>query len=147
MSSLTFAAWVKLDSLPAQNYYYTLGKEYSYRLAISSAGNVHFVVKTTNNDWYAAGTKVDCTTNLTTNTWYHIVGTYDGSRVRCYVNGQKEGTSSQTLSGNIYNSGDPLRFGHQVAYNIRWLDGLVDEVRLYNRALSDAEVESLYSSY
>ena len=145
MSGLTFGAWVKLDTLPGQNY--TIGKEYAYRLAIGSNGGVHFVVKTTNNDWYSTGTNVNCTTTLSTNTWYHLVGTYDGSRVRCYVDGQKEGTGSQDISGNIYSGSDALRFGHKVSSNINWLDGLVDEVRLYDQSLSDVEVESLYDSY
>jgi hypothetical protein len=67
--------------------------------------------------------------------------------VRCYVNGQREGTGPQSLSGHIYSNSEALKLGHQVAYNIRWLDGLVDEVQLYSRALSDAEVQSLYNSY
>lgn len=152
MSAVTVATWVNLSQLPAsgQNYI-PVGKDssdQSYRITIGSNGKGDFVVKTTNNAWYSAGTAASFTTVLALNTWYHIVGTYDGTTVRVYVNGALQGSGSQSISGSIFNSPSAVRFGYESdAAGIDYMKGKVDEVQIYNRALSSTDVMNLYSSY
>ncbi|QGQ94328.1 hypothetical protein EHS13_05110 [Paenibacillus psychroresistens] len=147
MSALTVSAWVNLTQMAALGYI-PVGKDWggeSYRIFINAAGTVQFVVRTTNNSWYSAGTAAVSPSALTAGTWYHLVGTYDGANVKIYINGVYQATGSQTISGSIYNTGAALRIGYLDLSN--YTKGKVDEVRIYNRALNASEVLSLYNSY
>ena len=75
------------------------------------------------------------TTPLPTNVWSHIAYTSDGRRLRFYVNGKLKGTASgfDALTGT-----GPLLIGG--GYEGEVFDGLIDEVRVYNRALNDGEI-------
>jgi hypothetical protein len=65
--------------------------------------------------------------------------TYDGSAVRLYVNGAL--AVSQAASGSVTSSTGVLRIGGNSVWN-EWFAGLIDEVRVYNRALSAAEIQA-----
>ncbi len=70
--------------------------------------------------------------------WSHLAATYDGSVVRLYVNGSPAGTMS--VAGSIPASNGPLRIGGNSVWG-EWFSGALDDVRVYNRALSQAEVQ------
>jgi len=81
---------------------------------------------------------------LTPNTWYHLVGVYDGSRVIIYVNGEKY--LGPSMTGSILHSDDSLLIGAQ-HYNGAiggYLHGTIAEVRIYNRALSEEKIKARY---
>jgi hypothetical protein len=87
-------------------------------------------------------------TGLTPGTIYHVVGTYDGATARVYVNGVQRAATAYT-GGVSYNTSRDLLVGRQnKATNraSRWLDGTLDEVALYNVALSAGVVQSHYDS-
>jgi len=71
-------------------------------------------------------------------TWTHLAGTYDGTTVKVYVNGVLAG--SAPASGSIGVSGSPLSIGGTAAYG-EYFNGRIDDVRIYNRALSAAEIQ------
>ena len=75
---------------------------------------------------------------LTTNTWTHLAATYDGATVRLYVNGAQ--VSSRAQTGQIAISTNPLQIGGDSIYG-QYFPGNIDEVRVYNRALSTAEIQ------
>ena len=74
------------------------------------------------------------------NTWHHIVGTYDGSNLRFYLNGVLTGTSPVTATPN--QNSDNLNVVQQ-AYPI---NGRVASARVYNRALSASEILQNYQA-
>ena len=76
---------------------------------------------------------------LALNTWTHLAATYDGATLRLYVNGVQAG--SRSLTGPIVTSNSPLRIGGNVLWG-EYFAGLIDEVRVYNRALTQTEVQS-----
>lgn len=84
-------------------------------------------------------TTVNCTTNLALNTWYHIVGTYDGSNIKIYINGNLEGTATSTLS--IVYAGT-FNIGGWSGNNYP-INGSLSDIRLYNHCLSPMEVKEL----
>lgn len=92
------------------------------------------------SDYSYAGT-------ITPNVWYCIAAVFDSGIKSIYVNGIL--TSQQPVtSGAILNYVDScangnLRFGYWWSNDPKWFDGLMDEVRLYNRALSALEIDSL----
>ena len=75
--------------------------------------------------------------------WYHIIGIYDSTSVKLYVNGEL--ISSKPASGALNNFGTKLRIGTYVNFNA-FLHGTIDEIRIYNRALSPEEVKQHYES-
>ncbi|WP_340122724.1 LamG-like jellyroll fold domain-containing protein [Methylobacter svalbardensis] len=74
---------------------------------------------------------------LPVNTWAHLVSTYDGQYQRLYVNGIEVANSAQ--SGLIQQSGGVLRLGGNSVWG-EYFNGYIDEVRIYNRALTATEV-------
>jgi hypothetical protein len=82
-------------------------------------------------------------TNVTDGEWHHLVGTRDASGLKIYVNGILENQNSNCGTCNVTSSQN-LLFGSYGAGG--FLDGLLDDVRIYNRALSANEVAGLYSA-
>ena len=76
---------------------------------------------------------------LPVNAWTHLAATYDGTTMRLYVNGVQVASRPQT--GNIATSTNPLQIGGDSIYGQYW-SGRIDEVRVYNRALSAAEIQT-----
>nr|MDP9491685.1 PQQ-dependent sugar dehydrogenase [Actinomycetota bacterium] len=79
------------------------------------------------------------TTQLALNTWSHLAGTYDGATLRLYVNGIQAGSLATT--GQIAVSTGDLWIGGNNVWS-EWFTGLIDEVRIYNRALTAGEIAS-----
>ena len=75
------------------------------------------------------------------NNWYFISGTFEGNTMRVYFNGELSETS--TLSDIAPTTG-MLRIGQQKTGSGRWFNGTIDDVRIYNRALSASEINQLY---
>ena len=71
--------------------------------------------------------------------WTHLAATYDGVTMRFYVNGVQVGSRAQT--GSMLVSTRALRIGGNSVWG-EYLNGLVDDVRIYNRALSPAEIQT-----
>ena len=81
---------------------------------------------------------------LTDGQWNHIVATYDGTRARGYVNGVITGSSAVMGSQIQYSGTQTLRLGATHVYNDFFGSGIIDDLRIYNKALSQAEVSNLY---
>ncbi len=79
------------------------------------------------------------TTALATNTWTHLALTYDGTVLQLYVNGVLVSSLSQT--GSIQVSTNPLQIGGDIP-NGQHFQGMIDEVRVYNVALTAAQIQS-----
>ncbi len=69
----------------------------------------------------------------------HLAATYDGATQRLYVNGVQ--VSSRAQTGAMTTSASPLRIGGNGVWG-EFFQGRIDEVRMYNRALSPAEIQT-----
>ena len=76
---------------------------------------------------------------LPLNTWSHVAGTYDGLTVRLFVNGLQVGSTAYT--GTIGTSTGVLRIGGNSMWG-EFFQGRLDELRIYSRALSAAEIQA-----
>lgn len=79
------------------------------------------------------------------NAWHYLVCTYDGSTITLYVDGQALSTTLSTSGAVNFESNAKIRLGD----GVRWqnsLSGQLDDVRLYDRALSAAEIQAIYNS-
>ena len=88
------------------------------------------------NTGYVSGT-----TASPVNVWTHVALTYDGAMLRLYVNGVQAG--SQARTGSIQTNSNPLWIGGNSPYG-EYFQGLIDEVRVYNRALSQSRNSNRY---
>jgi hypothetical protein len=77
--------------------------------------------------------------------WQHLVYVADGSELRCYVNGIPYPETDLIKNGNLFSDTDAsfrLGIGGGFAKNY-FFNGCIDEVRIYNRTLSEDEIEAL----
>lgn len=134
-SSFTLAAWVQPRSYAYWGRIITKGSTAGsrYDLSLSSGGVLTF--KSSEDAVSPAGAVV-------LNAWQHVSVTYDGTVLRMYVQGIEKASFVKNLTFNA--STDNLFIGNVAAGN-RPLDGTIDEVRVYARALSAAEIQALAS--
>lgn len=149
-NQITLAGWISGDmgQTTGQNIY-IIGKPDSFALRIKrvddTTGVIGMIFKK-RDDPVPVGwnEENDATVNILDNNWHHVAATYDGSNIKLYVDGVLKKTSSG-FGDSIYDSGQPLYFGaYAPSYGL--FTGYLDELRVYNKALSDAEVSTLYTS-
>ena len=134
-SAFTLEAWVYHNSLPAEiQRYITIAPEaIVLRYDGSAFGGdeqLHFYIKKADGSF--SSFRVDNV--LTTGEWMHITATYDGTDMKLYLNGGL--LQSNNVSSDLY----PLDGGFSFSKSGETLDGKMDEIRLWNRALSNTEI-------
>jgi Concanavalin A-like lectin/glucanases superfamily/Bacterial Ig domain len=135
---MTLEAWVK-PSVLTDSWRTVLLKEepgglaYALYAHTSSQGpSVHFSTG-------GSKPRARSQTALTAGTWTHLADTNDGTALRLYVNGAL--ALSQATAGAISTSASALRIGGNNVWS-EWFQGLIDDVRIYNRALTPAEFQT-----
>jgi prepilin-type N-terminal cleavage/methylation domain-containing protein len=83
---------------------------------------------------------------VTDGNWHNCVYTFDGSVEKIYVDGVLRNT--QNTSGTLTGNNENVSIGAEKSSttSMYYFDGLIDEVRIYNRALSDAEIKAIYDA-
>jgi hypothetical protein len=145
-AGLTVASWIWITGYTAQTSV-PIGKDVaggSYRITLSSDGVAAIAIPTQENAWYSVGTTLGFGSALAAGQWHHLAATYDGTRLRTYVNGALVNTATATISGSIVNSTSEVRLGFKSASNIDWFNGKLDEVVIARRALTASEISQLY---
>lgn len=87
----------------------------------------------------ATSTTAPGTTALTRNAWRHLAATFDGTTLRFYVDGVQVG--SQPFSGSVAVSSGPLKLGGNAIWG-EFFGGRLDDVRVYNRALTAPQIQA-----
>ncbi len=141
-NQLTLEAWVKWNINPSSGNQWAniIDKNGDNEWQIQhSQTNSHFefAVRTTSNRRY-----IQSTTTPQQNRWYYVAGVYNGTHISIYVNGIKE--RSFTLNGDISTSSSNISLGRRGINNDRYFNGVIDEVAVYSRALSDEEIMNHY---
>jgi len=148
---LTIAGWAYLSMTGTIDDYATIASrevgttiDQHYHISINSRGEVPAMwVKTENINMLLEGP-----TAVARQTWVHIAGTYDGTMARLYVNGQQVDT--QAMTGRFAPDVTPLILGANgngagTANVSERFPGRIDEIMLYKRALTAAEITQIYS--
>lgn len=140
---VTLEAWVKRDGTPGA-YKYIAGKYYdggkgSYALYTGGSSGLRFYISHTGGYILSP----DAGTGVWDGNWHHIVGTYDGSKVRLYVDGSEIGSGSSAIVDIAYNTNNFYIGSYGSGY---YFSGLIDEVKVYNRALTGGEVLEHYNT-
>jgi hypothetical protein len=85
---------------------------------------------------------LDSISQLQTNQWYHVVTTWDGTNESVFINGLYD--SSTPAPGSLVQASAPVTIGANPGF-YQFFDGKIDQVRIYDRALSSNEVTQLYA--
>lgn len=91
------------------------------------------------------GYPVTAANSLSPNTWTHIAVTFDGAKIRLYINGEEEGSTDAPRGPiNLNGIDDYRRFyiGRTSLDYLRPLDGYISEARIWTRALSQSELKN-----
>lgn len=138
---LTLMVWAKYE--PTDVWYPALlGKGYestgAYGLHLRPGGTVWFELDAPDGTRHMYNPTDLC---LAPGQWCHVAATYDGATMRVYLNGREAGSGKQAATAIRVNS-EPLRFGWLGSYG--HFNGLVRDVRVYNRAMTGMEIFGQY---
>ena len=122
--------WQPLITKEANN-----GEERNYGLFIRpNSLRVHASFMDTNRNWELLNSE----TPLNQNEWNHLALTYDGSTLKLYVNGQLD--ANESTSGTPFQSDHPVKIGKEISVFTPF-NGQIDEVRIWDEARSEAEIQ------
>lgn len=130
LPAATLMAWVNLAS--GYNADGVVVGQNNFQLKISNIKRIQATVN---------GTTVTFNTALNTNQWYHVAAIYSGGSVRLYLNGLQVAT--QALAGNIAADASLLTLGRNPIANNTFFKGKIDEVRVFNIGLTDAQLQRM----
>jgi hypothetical protein len=133
---ITLSGWVNLN-INGNDHDYSIickGTTNDERYLLGVTEQEQFNFRTSTNNAYlkiALG-------NVSVDQWVHIAGVYNGNQMRGYVNGIEVASRSQT--GNILSDSNPLFIGKRCANDQRFIQASLDNIRIYNKALTAQEV-------
>ncbi len=139
--AVTLSAWVKCTVDPILWDGVAMKSDFGwvsgYGFWFQSAAEIRFFVGHHGSDFASS--------SISPREWNHLAGTYDGKRIRIYVNG-KEGTGKDR-AGEIPPCSQSFYIGRasQATPTEHTLNGEIDDVRLYDRALDESEIRALHA--
>ena len=129
---ISLSAWIHPVDVPAGETW-IVGKTHdSYALAYNRDSTVWF---------YVSGGENNPRAPVPVGAWSHVVGTYNGKKMKVYVNGELEEIYS--LTKPIASSGDSVWIGRT---RDAYFNGMIDDVRIYRRPLSTREIREHYAA-
>ncbi|MEA2689256.1 MAG: hypothetical protein QOD51_1863, partial [Candidatus Eremiobacteraeota bacterium] len=145
-ANVTVEAWVSEQAANSSGFIdlvsYGSQTGQGYALQLTPSNTVSWYMTTTGGSSYAPGSTV-----LTPGSSYHIVATYDGVNAKVYVNGVLDGSStggSAITYAGIGTYGLSIGAGQNTGRNV--LNGTVDDVAVFNAALTATQVSAHYAA-
>ena len=139
--AMTVSTWVNIRSVTSAWMAMIAKGENAWRLSVNNqTTGIHYAFTGGARGWQAANTA----TELPFDEWYHVAATYDtnvGALV--YINGVMDASNPDI--GGIVTNEMPLLLGENPEATERFFDGMLDEIKIYNRALSAREIRYLAS--
>lgn len=137
-NAITVSVWINATGTASSQRIVTkMSANDGYRLEYNSSGIVRLGVFNGGNGGFGS-----CGSALTTDRFTSIIATFDGSTVYCYKNGVLAGSNSPSIS-TIGTSTDNLVIGSTSAGDSLYFNGTLDDLRIYNRSLTIAEIASI----
>ncbi|GEM_PF-3585242 len=134
-NELSVSVWVNPSSWPASDLRTILSKDDNYEFHLDTNGKVFW--------WWGTGSFTGAT-SLPLNQWSHITITYTSGSQKIYVNGVEDATAA--FIGTLPQNALPLYIGVDYNFPSRTFDGMIDEVKVFDRALSASEVANIYDN-
>jgi len=142
MQSASASLWISVPAFPSHGSYVFMDGDnaggHDFFVALGSGTDIALKAKD--------NTEIPHTLAPITNAWLHVVAVADNSNantLKMWVNGQLVGTAPSLGNANVGNHSE-LYIGCRAVYADYFFKGSIDDLRLYDRALSDTEVQQLY---
>jgi len=139
--AITIAVWIKPDTFPAVGENdRVIRKDFQYVLEFdgnAGGGNNLIFYLRFDFSWIT----VTSITEFSAGTWYLITATYDRALMKLYINGLLDNTWPETRPIDTFFMN--LGIGKMIGIG-GYFDGIIDEVRIYNRALTAVEIKKLF---
>ncbi|MBL0023977.1 MAG: hypothetical protein IPO98_02680 [Saprospiraceae bacterium] len=140
----TISFWIKVKTLPAQGEVYLLshgGWQERWKISLPAHGKPVFTTHAASccNDMDSGDGN-----ELKINEWRHVVMTHDGTTDKMYMNGIK--VNEKAYAGALGKTTSPLGMGYDPIDKGNYFDGQLDEVMIYDIALTAAQITALYTS-
>lgn len=135
LAAFTMEGWFKLAAAPAKMGFW--GQNDAIEFGLASATSLQI--------WTPGGGSVSVAYSWGLGSWHHIATVGNGTDIRIYVDGNLVGTGGNA-TGNYGSSGYAFNIAGGGIFDAtgNWFNGFVDEVALYSKALSAAEVKRHY---
>jgi hypothetical protein len=132
----TFALWVNASGPQLAT---TFGRPY---MGATAQNNTWEMYTDTQGVWFVGGNRMYTGSVVSANTWHHVAGVFDGMHMLRYIDGAY--TTTVTMGPVVYGNDDVL-VGCDIGSGTQgdFFDGVLDEIRLYDRMLSEAEIAAL----
>jgi hypothetical protein len=150
LTNVTVSAWIK-SGAPGTNANVTildksnctgLGDDGPFDIGFPTTKFVTFGIYNSNHDTaYQSG---NTSTNVDDGKWHFLTGRYDGTNLQIWVDGVQEHTTAAFPSVTMTSTNNAFDIGGNCSGNPLLYNGIVDDTRVYNRALSNAEITQLY---
>ena len=146
--AITMSTWVNASTFPSLgNLSYLVGKGYDgiepYFLRWSNPSGTPSLEAGSYSDSGGGNGVIWPVSGINPGEWHHVAGTYDGTRWTMYVDGQQKAATAAS-SGALANTQDVYLGGTNIGGTLeRFFTGKLDDVRIYNRALSPSEIQTL----
>ena len=141
--NITLMSWIKLEDISGLR---SILEQYDWAGAFgthafrTSDGQLQLWVI-----WGPAGDNI-LGGKIKANEWAHVAGTYDGENIRVYINGKME-AEKKGAKKDLAASSKSLSIGVRGdSKNVQWLKGLVDEVAIFDMALSEKEITAIMNA-
>ncbi|MGB9594852.1 MAG: LamG domain-containing protein, partial [Candidatus Poribacteria bacterium] len=140
-SVMTVSMWLKQESSGQswRTFIKTTGNSdygvFQIRMRVSGPNKIELVDSTVN-------VRYTSTTQLSWSQWYHIVAVFDGTNAYLYINGQLDGSTSSWTAIPSGTYGIVIGYGRMGSYPF---SGRMDDIKIWNRALSPSEIVELYN--
>lgn len=134
-NELSISVWVNPASWPTSDLRTIVSKDTNYEFHLNTNGQVFW--------WWGNG-NFSGASSIALNTWTHITLTYKNGEQKIYINGVED--ASATYTGTLPQNSLPFYIGVDYNYPSRTFDGLIDEVKIFDRALTPLEVSAIYSN-
>lgn len=145
-NQLTIEAWVKVDTLPGtdpnDDETAILRKDEQWQIAFQTANSIRNLVRTSGTTGWTINN--DEIYYFSTDTWYYWTFVYNGSKICHLIDAQQVG-NLHTVTGDIVDNSKDAEIGRCV-YTDKFLDGIIDEVRVSNTARSADWIKASYES-
>jgi len=149
--TVTYGGWVNYDTIPNQSDISCPGIICGLEYAELNLGTRNGTFNTRYFDG-SSGHNLDSGVSPNTGEWYHVMGVVGSGSggMRCYVDGILEATNNVTNTPQSIKKNGGFALGHNggsyTSGTEFYLDGQLDDIRVYNTPLTDAQVEDIYNN-
>jgi len=148
-TTISLSAWVYFDAVGVENTIFSrfggCGNHSCYQIILRTTSSNVWSFAT--YDGTGNGDSLTSTDTVSTGEWYHVVIVADGTNKKIYVNNEQVASSTVAFSVNT-SSGEGLNIGGRgdfAASSTSRMNGRIDQVRTFSKALSASEVTTLYN--